>query len=65
MAEAARAWLAGQDRESADADELNAWRDAAEYDATMEGPKFKGWNRSQLERARKLAGRARRSASSS
>jgi hypothetical protein len=36
-------------------DELNAWRDAAEYDATMEGPKFKGWNRSQLDRARKIS----------
>jgi hypothetical protein len=25
--------------------------DAAQYDAMMEGPKFKGWNRSQLDRA--------------
>ncbi len=33
-------------------DELLAYRAAAEYDATMEGPRFKGWNRSQLERAR-------------
>ena len=33
-------------------DELLAYRVAAEYDATTEGPRFKGWNRSQLERAR-------------
>lgn len=34
--------------------ELQAYRDAAEYDALMSGPVFKGWNRSQLDRARKL-----------
>lgn len=39
--------------------ELTAYRDAAEYDATMEGPKFMGWNRSQLDRARKISETAR------
>ncbi len=30
---------------------LEEFVDAAQYDAMMEGPKFKGWNRSQLDRA--------------
>lgn len=33
-----------------------AIRDCAQYDATMEGPKFKGWNRSALDRLRKQYG---------
>lgn len=40
--------------------ELEAYREAAEYDALMEGPRFKGWNRSQLERARRLTEAARK-----
>ncbi len=32
--------------------ELQMYRDAALYDATMEGAVFKGWNRSALDRAR-------------
>ena len=31
---------------------LRMFAEAALYDALMEGPRFKGWNRSQLERAR-------------
>lgn len=31
---------------------IQAYTEAAEYDALMEGPKFKGYNRSQLDRAR-------------
>lgn len=34
-------------------DEINEWRECAQYDATMEGPVFKGWNRSHLDRCRK------------
>ena len=34
--------------------ELDAYVDAAQYDAMMDGPKFKGWNRSQLDRARAM-----------
>lgn len=34
--------------------ELDAYRAAANYDALMEGPRFKGWNQSQLNRARAL-----------
>jgi hypothetical protein len=34
---------------------LEEFIDAAQYDALMEGPKFKGWNRSQLDRALKQA----------
>ena len=33
--------------------ELEEYRSAASYDAKMSGPVFKGWNRSQLDRARK------------
>jgi hypothetical protein len=33
--------------------ELEEYEHAASYDATMEGPVFKGWNRSSLDRARK------------
>lgn len=32
--------------------ELAEWHDCAQYDAKMEGPMFKGWNRSQLDRCR-------------
>jgi hypothetical protein len=39
-------------------EELQAYRDAAQYDTQMSGPIFKSWNRSQLERARKLTERA-------
>ena len=35
-------------------EELEAYRDASQYDAMMEGPRFKGWNRSQLDRARRM-----------
>ena len=34
--------------------ELAAYRDARMYDALMSGPAFKGWNRSQLDRARRI-----------
>ena len=34
--------------------ELSAYADAALYDALMSGPVFKGWNRSQLDRARRI-----------
>ena len=37
--------------------ELDAYRAAAQYDPTMEGPIFKGWNRSALDRARRLTER--------
>lgn len=33
--------------------ELNEWEQCARYDAMMEGPRFKGWDRSQMERCRK------------
>jgi len=39
------------------AEELTAYREAAQYDATMEGPRFKGWDRSQLDRARAMTER--------
>lgn len=32
---------------------LREWQECALYDATMEGPVFKGWDRSALERCRK------------
>lgn len=35
--------------------EIIAWRECALYDATMQGPKFKGWNRSSLDRCRRKA----------
>jgi hypothetical protein len=35
--------------------EVEAYRAAAQYDATMKGPRFKGWNRSQLDRARAIS----------
>lgn len=34
-------------------EEVALWRECAQYDASMEGPVFKGWNRSQMERCRK------------
>jgi hypothetical protein len=34
---------------------LRAWRECALYDATIEGPVFKGWNRSALDRCRLAA----------
>lgn len=34
--------------------ELDAYREAAQYDAMMGGPAFKGWNRSALDRARAM-----------
>ena len=34
---------------------LREWQECALYDATMEGPAFKGWDRSALERCRKQA----------
>ena len=34
---------------------LREWQECALYDATMEGPVFKGWDRSALERCRKQA----------
>lgn len=39
-------------------EELNTYRDAARYDALMEGPRFMGWNKSTLERARNLTRQA-------
>jgi len=33
--------------------EIEEWRSCAKYDATMEGPKFKGWDMSALDRCRK------------
>lgn len=32
--------------------ELSDWRSCAMYDAMMEGPRFKGWNQSALNRCR-------------
>jgi len=32
--------------------EVTGWRECALYDACMDGPKFKGWNRSALDRMR-------------
>lgn len=32
--------------------EVTDWRECALYDPLMEGPRFKGWNRSALERCR-------------
>lgn len=34
--------------------ELEGYHEAAQYDATMAGPVFKGWNRSTLDRARRV-----------
>jgi hypothetical protein len=34
--------------------ELEMYREAALYDACMSGPIFRGWNRSALDRARKV-----------
>lgn len=34
-------------------EERGCWMECALYDATMEGPKFKGWNRSALDRLRR------------
>lgn len=39
----------------AQAAEIEQWRACALYDATMEGPVFKGWDRSALERCRRAA----------
>ena len=33
--------------------EVQDWRECARYDQLMEGPQFKGWNRSELDRCRK------------
>lgn len=35
------------------AEELEEWRACALYDPMMDGPRFKGWDRSQMERCRK------------
>jgi hypothetical protein len=32
--------------------EVQDWHECASYDALMSGPKFKGWNRSALDRCR-------------
>ena len=32
--------------------EVKEWRECAEYDPKMEGPRFKGWNRSRLDQCR-------------
>ena len=32
--------------------EVEAWRECAKYDPLMEGPRFKGWDRSALDRCR-------------
>jgi len=34
-------------------EEIQDWRDCARYDPCMEGPRFKGWDRSALDRCRK------------
>jgi len=34
-------------------DEIDDWRSCAKYDPLMEGLRFKGWDRSQMERCRK------------
>ena len=39
--------------EDVQAAEVAAWRECALYDATMEGPVFKGWDRSAMDRARR------------
>ena len=33
--------------------EIEAWRVCAKYDVQMEGPAFKGWDRSAMDRCRK------------
>lgn len=38
--------------------EVTEWRGCALYDPTMEGPRFKGWDRSALERCRATAEKA-------
>ena len=44
-----------RERIEAQAAENEQWRECARYDATMEGPVFKGWDRSALERCRRAA----------
>jgi benzoyl-CoA reductase/2-hydroxyglutaryl-CoA dehydratase subunit BcrC/BadD/HgdB len=44
-----------RERIEAQAAEIEQWRECALYDATMEGPVFKGWDRSALERCRRAA----------
>lgn len=39
--------------------EVAAWRECALYDPTMEGPRFKGWDRSALDRCRVAAEKVR------
>jgi hypothetical protein len=34
-------------------DEVMEWRECAQYDPLMEGQRFKGWNRSALDRCRR------------
>lgn len=34
-------------------DEIDAWHECAQYDPLMEGPRFKGWDRSALDRCRR------------
>jgi uncharacterized small protein (DUF1192 family) len=53
-------WQAGYEAGiEAQAAEIEQWRECALYDATMEGPVFKGWDRSALERCRRAALEAR------
>ena len=33
--------------------EVEEWHACARYDPTMEGPRFKGWDRSQMDRCRR------------
>ena len=40
--------------------ELQAYRDAAQYNVYMSGPVFRSWNRSALDRARWITERSRR-----
>ena len=47
------------DRIEAQAAEIEEWRACARYDAMMEGPAFKGWDMSALERCRRAALEAR------
>lgn len=46
--------IATMQREARLLEELDAYRHAAQYDALMSGPRFNGWNRSALDRARRL-----------
>lgn len=56
--------MSEEERRAAEEDraELQMYREAALYDACMGGAVFKGWNRSALDRARKVSERRKESA---